>query len=91
MVDISKLKKEIIAWIEESNDPIYKIAFYSNEEVVPIANKLMEIWEKNERRGIPLDYATEEEIVKLHKIAKKIISTPPDALYAAYGYAVGRR
>lgn len=85
------MKKEIISWIEESADPIYKIAFYSNEEVAPLASKLLEAWEKNNRAGIPLDYATEEEIIKLHKIAKKIISTPPEALYAMYGYAVGRR
>ncbi|MEM1628556.1 MAG: hypothetical protein QXP02_06105 [Desulfurococcaceae archaeon] len=80
---ISKMKKEIIEIIDESREIAYKVAFYSQPEVQTILNRLFDEWERNNRRGIPLDYAIDVEIRILHKIAKEISRKPPEDLWAS--------
>ncbi|MEN3000070.1 MAG: hypothetical protein ABDH61_05810 [Acidilobaceae archaeon] len=47
-----------------------KAAFYSDPEVSRILEELTRRWEK-EGRGIPLDYATEEELEELYRRAMR--------------------
>ena len=56
------LIKEIIESIEENRNNMVKAAFYSDPDVVDIVTRLYERWEKNNRKGVPLDYANEEEL-----------------------------
>ncbi|QOR93871.1 hypothetical protein IMZ38_04260 [Thermosphaera chiliense] len=78
--DIEKLKKEIISLIDESTLPVIKEAFYSNPDVEAVMEKLYEQWESNNHAGIPLDYATYEELLLLHKVAKKVVNSPHEEL-----------
>jgi hypothetical protein len=80
-----EMREEIVRLIDESREPIYKVAFYSQEEVQEILGKLEKRWEESRRVGRPIDYATEEELEVLYKIAKRIASKTPEELWAEYG------
>lgn len=83
-IDVSKLKREIIALIDESSEQVYKIAFYSDPKVSSIMDRLISKWERNQQKGIPLDYATEDEVRTLHDVAVKIARIPPQELQSMY-------
>ncbi len=68
---IEELKKEIIILIDENRDQWRKAAFYSDDAVQGILNRLYDVWEKNNRQGIPLDYATIEELETLASLARR--------------------
>jgi len=69
-----EIKRDIIRLIDENRSPWVKAAFYSNLEVSSILDKLINIWESNDRKGIPLDYASEEELKTLHRHARRYAS-----------------
>jgi len=69
-----ELKRDIIRLIDENRSPWVKAAFYSNPEVSSILGKLIDLWESNGRRGIPLDYASEDELRVLHRLARRYAS-----------------
>ncbi|MEM0366050.1 MAG: hypothetical protein QXR02_00755 [Acidilobaceae archaeon] len=66
---MSNIKSEILKLIDENRSPWVKAAFYSNPRVSSILEKLIDLWEANNRVGIPLDYATKEELEELYNIA----------------------
>ena len=68
------VKREIIRLIDENRSPWVKAAFYSDPEVSSILDRLVSEWESNDRRGIPLDYAKDEELEALLRLAKKYSS-----------------
>jgi len=83
-VDVDKMKQEIIRLIDESREQAYKVAFYSDPVVTRIMERIIAEWERNQEKGIPLDYATPEEIEVMYNIAVKISKTPPQALWSKY-------
>ncbi len=60
---------DIMALIDESIDEWRKAAFYADEEVSELLDDLYLRWEKGGKAGIPLDYATDEEIAFLYRKA----------------------
>ncbi|MEM4654228.1 MAG: hypothetical protein QXL34_01905 [Thermosphaera sp.] len=82
--EMNKLKSEIINLIDDSTIPVVKEAFYSNQEVENIMERLYKEWEKNGNKGIPLDYATHEELIILHRIAKQVVDSPYEELSRTY-------
>ena len=64
-----KLVKEIMRIIDESPDPWRKTAFYSDPEVQQLLDALYDRWNNSGGAGIPLDYATDEEVKFLYKKA----------------------
>ncbi|MEM1879888.1 MAG: hypothetical protein QXE28_02975 [Desulfurococcaceae archaeon] len=82
--DIEKLRNEVVRLIDESNEAIYKVVFYSLDEVQEIMNKVMDKWERSGKQGRPIDYASPEEVKVLHKIAKKLASRSPAELLVEY-------
>lgn len=90
------LKRRIKDLIDGSRDPWRKAVFYSNPVVSDILTKLYERWEENGRKGIPLDYATMDELETLYRFAKAAVDAPEgEALrsfieeYDAYGVQTG--
>lgn len=65
------MKRTILHLIDDQEDNWLKAAFYGDESVRRILDRLYEEWEKAGRRGIPLDYATLEELVELERIARR--------------------
>ena len=57
-----KLILEIERWIEKNPNPYAKAAFYGDDEVVEIVERLYRRWCDNGFKGTPLDYATIEEL-----------------------------
>lgn len=82
--DADKIKEELVILIDENTEVIYKVVFYSKPEVQSIMNRVFEEWERNNRQGRPIDYATEEELQLLYKIAKDILKKKPAELWAEY-------
>ncbi|RLG81598.1 MAG: hypothetical protein DRO40_09430 [Thermoprotei archaeon] len=66
-----ELKREIVILIDENRDQWKKAAFYSDDTVQNILNMLYDKWEKNRRQGVPLDYATIEELETLVALARR--------------------
>jgi len=64
--NIENMKKEIIEIVDKNWNPWVKAAFYSDPEVEAILTELYEVWEKENRRGIPLDYASYEQLEILY-------------------------
>ncbi len=81
---IEDKKRKIIELIDESKDNDRKIAFYSDDKVVEILDRLYRKWEENNRVGIPLDYATPEEIDTLYNLAVKYSSSPRGRAYIEF-------
>ena len=82
------VKREIIRLIDENRSPWVKAAFYSDPEVSSILDRLIESWESNNRNGIPLDYASDQELETLYRLAKKYSSLSDDE---ARAYVWGSR
>jgi len=57
-----RLILEIERWIEYSPNIYAKAAFYGDDVVVEIVERLYRRWQENGGRGMPLDYATLEEL-----------------------------
>ncbi len=86
-----ELKREIVKLIDENRSPWVKAAFYSNPEVSGILDRLISLWESNDRRGIPLDYASEDELRTLHRLARRYASLSDDEARAlVWGGESGR-
>jgi hypothetical protein len=83
-VDVDRIKRELVALIDENREVIYKIAFYSRPEVQSIMDRVLEAWEHNNRQGEPIDYATLEELEVLYRVAKEISKKKPSELWAEY-------
>ncbi len=66
-----EVKADIIKLIDENRSPWVKAAFYSDSKVSPILERLIGEWESRGRQGIPLDYASDEELETLHEIARR--------------------
>jgi len=77
-MSLDELRRKIIAYIEENKDPLIKAAFYSDEKVSAIMNRLIEEWERSGRRGAPIDYATYEELKILAEKAEYYRDAPRD-------------
>ena len=69
--NVERMKKEIIEIVDRNWNPWVKAAFYSDPEVEAILSQLYDIWERNDRRGIPLDYATQEQLEILYMKAQE--------------------
>ncbi len=83
-MNINDKKRKIIELIDESKDNDRKLAFYSDETVMKILDRLYSEWEKNNRNGIPLDYATPEEIEILYSLAVKYSKSPTRKAYLKF-------
>ncbi|WP_440059546.1 hypothetical protein ACSU1N_07110 [Thermogladius sp. 4427co] len=81
--DVSRLKNEITRLIDESRDVEVKMAFYSDTRVQSILERLNAEWERNGYKGIPLDYATLDELKQLYELAK-YYSTHPVRVYSDF-------
>ncbi len=69
---VEDMVREILRLIDESGDYWKKATFYSDPEVCALLDELYQRWEANERRGMPLDYASEEEVYFLYRKAASI-------------------
>ena len=78
-----KLIDDIMSLIENSTDGWRKAAFYSDEDVNRLLNELYSRWESSKGLGMPLDYATEEELIFLHEKALKLSKAGAQALKKA--------
>ena len=63
-----RLKEAIIREVDESRDVWRKVAFYNDPRVQSILTNLYERWERANRKGIPLDYATLDELRVLYSV-----------------------
>lgn len=84
MNSLEKKKNEIIRLIDDSKQNGRKIAFYSDPLVVEILDKIYELWEKNNREGIPLDYASPDQIDVLYNLALKYSRVSDSEAWALY-------
>ncbi|ADI32192.1 hypothetical protein [Staphylothermus hellenicus] len=84
MNPLEKKKNEIIKLIDDSRQDGRKIAFYSDPLVIEILDKVYELWEKNNRKGIPLDYASPEQINVLYNLALKYSRVSDSEAWALY-------
>ena len=71
MTSREKLIRELISLIEDNDVAWRKAAFYSDPRVEPIYRRLLEEWEKSDMEGIPLDYASSDELALLVSIARE--------------------
>lgn len=71
MNSIENKKKKIIDLIDKCGKQGPKIAFYSDPKVSSLINELYKRWENRGRSGLPIDYATAEEIDFLYSMAIK--------------------
>ncbi len=66
-----RLVKTLMELIEYNDVAWRKAAFYSDPEVDKIYSRLIDEWIKNGEKGIPLDYATDEELEILVRVARR--------------------
>ncbi len=66
-----KLVAELIALIEDNAIAWRKAAFYSDPRVEEIYSRLVREWEERGGEGIPLDYASIEELEALVAVARE--------------------
>ncbi len=71
------LKRKIIVLIDENRNVWAKQAFYSDPEVASILDNIYERWEKEGRKGIPIDYATYDELLILAGKAERYRNAGP--------------
>lgn len=64
--------REVVELIDECDDYWRKAAFYSDPDVSALLDSLYERWESNNMQGVPLDYATDEEVDFLYHKAKSL-------------------
>ncbi len=84
-----KLIREITINIDENRDQWKRAAFYSDETVQNILDRLYSEWEKNNKKGKPLDYATIDELETLAILAKKY--SRMDSALAMRAFLMGDR
>ncbi|RLG77572.1 MAG: hypothetical protein DRO12_01850 [Thermoprotei archaeon] len=60
------MKVEIESNVDYNPNNYAKAMFYADEEVMAILDKLYERWEEHGRKGVPLDYATIDELRVLY-------------------------
>ncbi len=84
MEEAEELKEKIIKLIDESKDNNRKIAFYGDERVTVIMDKLYKRWEEAGRRNKPIDYATYEELKTLARLAEYYSSVTPNYVVRKY-------
>ncbi len=80
MSEKEKLRNKILALIDESTNNWAKMAFYSDPKVAAILERVYGVWEQNNRRGLPIDYATIEELKILAKAAEKYKNAGPEVI-----------
>ncbi|BAA80987.2 hypothetical protein APE_1977.1 [Aeropyrum pernix K1] len=86
----SDAKERILRLIDDSENTWLKAAFYGDPKVSAILERLFEAWESAGRRGMPIDYATREELEDLEKAAVKYASMSEAELQMiAYGRMTG--
>ncbi len=66
-----EVKRLILQLVDDQDDEWLKAAFYSDEAVKPILERLYSAWEEAGRQGIPLDYATDDELETLLSVARR--------------------
>ncbi|MCE4604566.1 MAG: hypothetical protein F7B20_06345 [Aeropyrum sp.] len=89
-VDREEARDRILRLIEDSDNPWLKAAFYGDPKVSQVLDRLFEEWEKSGRKGIPIDYATDDELVVLERAAVKYASMSTAELQMiAYSYMSG--
>ena len=66
-----RLIREIEMYVDYNPNIYAKIAFYSDSEVQRILENIYKRWEEAGRRGIPLDFATMDELKLLASKALK--------------------
>lgn len=71
MSERERLVRELISLIEDNDVAWRKAAFYSDPEVEPIYDRLIEAWGAAGEKGAPLDYASEDELRVLVSVARK--------------------
>uniref|UniRef100_A0A7C4HCM2 Uncharacterized protein n=1 Tax=Staphylothermus marinus TaxID=2280 RepID=A0A7C4HCM2_STAMA len=77
-------KRKIIDLIDKSNKQGPKIAFYSDQHVSSLMNELYKRWKDNGERGIPLDYATDNEIESLYNMAVKYSNVTDEEAWISF-------
>lgn len=73
-----QLKDELINLIDLNKETWIKAAFFSDETVEKIMEVLYSRWEASNEEGIPLDYASKEELEILLDIARRYVRLSPD-------------
>ncbi len=72
-----KFVREIVELIEDNRESWIKAAFYSDPKVEHILEELYKRWERNSMQGLPLDYASQDEIEILRDKARHYASLSP--------------
>lgn len=75
-----RLKEKVIMLIDDSTNNWAKMAFYSDSNVARILDDVYKRWESNGRKGLPIDYASYEELQILAFAAEKYKNTGPEVL-----------
>lgn len=70
MSERERLVRELVALIEDNSVAWRKAAFYNDPRVEPIYDRLIKAWGDAGEKGVPLDYATVEELRVLVEAAK---------------------
>lgn len=73
-----KMKSEIINLIDENSSNWIKAAFFSDEMIEIIMEALYAKWEQNQEEGMPIDYATEDQLKIMLKKARQYASMKPE-------------
>lgn len=82
--DAERLKREIIRLVDESREVGVKIAFYGDERVQAVMDRITAEWERRGRAGLPLDYATEDELKTLHSLAVYYSTHPSNYSFISF-------
>lgn len=75
-----ELKRRITMLIDDSTNNWAKIAFYSDPNVAHILDLVYGRWEQNNRKGLPIDYATIDELRILVHAAEKYKNAGPEVV-----------
>lgn len=75
---IKEMKDQLINLVDMNKDTWVKAAFFSDETVEKIMEILYSRWEANNEEGIPIDYASAQELEILLDIAKKYTNMKTD-------------
>ncbi|MCE4615353.1 MAG: hypothetical protein F7B60_07495 [Desulfurococcales archaeon] len=68
-----KLKEKLTIFLDQDPRKWVKSAFYSDPAVVQMIDNLYCRWEDTGRQGLPVDYASHEELVLLWNTASKYL------------------
>ena len=80
-------RDEYIRYIEvhiERGNEWVRAAFYSDPYVEQLLEELYRRWRANNERGEPIDYATDDELEQLYRLARKYASLTPYEAYVIY-------